>query len=140
MPRATPVHWQRRGLLAWVLLPLAGVFALIASLRRRAYRAGWLGVERLPVPVLVVGNIAVGGSGKTPVVLWLVAALQRAGFHPGIISRGYGGQVAGTALVPADGDPARYGDEPVLLARLAGCPVAVGADRPAAGRQLLAAH
>jgi len=109
-------------------------------MRRRAYRAGWLRVERLAVPVVVVGNIAVGGSGKTPVVLWLVELLRGAGFHPGIVSRGYGGQVAGTALVPPEGDPALYGDEPVLLARLSDCPVAVGADRPAAGRQLLAAH
>jgi tetraacyldisaccharide 4'-kinase len=140
MPRATPPHWQQRGPLAWALLPLAGLFKLIAALRRLAYRAGWLPVEHLPVPVVVVGNIAVGGSGKTPVVLWLVELLRRAGFHPAIISRGYGGSVAGVALVPAEGEPARYGDEPVLLARLAGCPVAVGADRPAAGRQLLAAH
>jgi tetraacyldisaccharide 4'-kinase len=140
MPRATPRHWQRRGLAAWLLLPLAGIFALLAALRRHAYRAGWLAVERLPVPVVVVGNIAVGGSGKTPVVLWLVDVLREAGFRPGIISRGYGGQVAGTALVPPKGEPALYGDEPVLLARLSGCPVAVGADRPAAGRRLLEIH
>jgi tetraacyldisaccharide 4'-kinase len=140
MPRATPFHWRRRGPLAWALLPLAGLFALVVALRRRAYRAGWLRAERLPAPVVVVGNLAAGGSGKTPVVLWLVEALRRAGWRPGIISRGYGGQVAGTALVPLDGEPARYGDEPVLLSRLAGCPVAVGADRPAAGRRLLAAH
>lgn len=140
MPRATPSHWQRRGLLAWVLLPLAALFAFVATLRRMAYRLGWLAVERLPVPVLVVGNIAVGGSGKTPVVLWLVDALRGAGFHPGIVSRGYGGSQSGAALVPPEGEAARYGDEPILLARLAGCPVAVGADRPAAGRCLLAAH
>ena len=140
MPRATPSHWQRRGLLAWVLLPVAALFALVATLRRLAYHFGWLAVERLPVPVVVVGNIAVGGSGKTPVVLWLVEVLRGAGFHPGIVSRGYGGRQTGEALVPAGGDPALYGDEPVLLARLAACPVAVGADRPAAARRLLAAH
>jgi tetraacyldisaccharide 4'-kinase len=137
---ATPSHWQRRGPLAWVLLPLAGLFALVAALRRRAYRAGWLRVEHLPVPVVVVGNIGVGGSGKTPVVLWLVELLRSAGFRPGIISRGYGGSETGVAVVPPEGEPARYGDEPVLLARLAGCPVAVGADRPAAGRHLLVIH
>jgi tetraacyldisaccharide 4'-kinase len=140
MPRATPTHWQRRGPLACALLPLAGLFALVAALRRRAYRVGWLRSEQMLVPVVVVGNIAVGGSGKTPVVLWLVELLRGAGFHPGIISRGYGGSQTGVALVPPDGDPSLYGDEPVLLAQMAECPVAVGADRPAAGRRLLAAH
>lgn len=140
MPRATPAHWKRRGLLAWALLPLAGLFALVATLRRLVYRLGWLARECLAVPVVVVGNIAVGGSGKTPVVLWLVEVLRAAGFHPGIVSRGYGGRQTGEALVPPEGDPALYGDEPVLLARLAACPVAVGADRPAAARRLLAAH
>lgn len=140
MPRPTPRHWHQRGLLAWALAPLALLFLGVAALRRRAYRLGWLRVEVLPVPVVVVGNIAVGGSGKTPVVLWLVDVLRRAGFHPGIISRGYGGQVAGVALVPAGGDPAQFGDEPVLLANMARCPVAVGADRPAAGRLLLATY
>lgn len=140
MPRATPRHWQQRGFAAWLLLPLAGLFVLIASLRRLAHRLGWLRVETLPVPVVVVGNIAVGGSGKTPVVLWLADVLRHAGLRPGIISRGYGGRVTGPALVPTAADPAEFGDEPVLLARLAGCPVAVGGDRPAAGRHLLAAH
>lgn len=140
MPRATPAHWKRRGPVAWMLLPLAGLFSLVTTLRRLAYRFGWLEVERLPVPVVVVGNIAVGGSGKTPVVLWLVEVLRGAGFHPGIVSRGYGGRQTGEALVPPEGDPALYGDEPVLLARLTACPVAVGVDRPAAVRRLLAAH
>lgn len=140
MPRATPGHWRKRGLLAWLLLPLAGVFAAVAALRRWVYRRGLLRASWLPVPVVVVGNIAVGGSGKTPVVLWLVEVLRRAGYFPGIVSRGYGGRVDGVALVPGDGDPARYGDEPVLLAQQAGCPVAVGADRPTAALHLLAAH
>ncbi|MDY0013541.1 MAG: tetraacyldisaccharide 4'-kinase [Rhodocyclaceae bacterium] len=140
MPRSAPQFWQGRGLLAWLWLPLAGLFYLIAQGRRRAYQAGWLRVERLSVPVVVVGNLAAGGSGKTPVVAWLVEVLRRAGYQPGIVSRGYGGQVAGTALVGPRDDPARCGDEPVLLASLTGCPVAVGADRPAAARLLLASH
>ncbi|NTV10660.1 MAG: tetraacyldisaccharide 4'-kinase [Zoogloea sp.] len=140
MPRAAPRHWQQRGIAALALLPLSALFALLAGLRGLAYRSGLLRAERLPVPVIVVGNIAVGGSGKTPVVLWLVGMLREAGYRPGIISRGYGGSVEGAACVPADGDPLVYGDEPVLLAGLAGCPVCVGRDRPAAGRCLLAAH
>lgn len=125
---------------AFLLLPLAALFALLSGLRRRLFRLGALRTERLPVPVVIVGNIAVGGSGKTPVVDWLVEILRAAGFRPGVVSRGYGGRVETVALVPADGDPAYYGDEPILLARLTGCPLAVGADRPAAARALLSAH
>ena len=140
MSARAPAHWSRRGALAIVLLPLSLIFMLLAALRRGLYRAGVLRAQRLPVPVVVVGNIAVGGSGKTPVVAWLAEALREAGFHPGIISRGYGGSVESVAVVPADGDAVRFGDEPVLLVRLTGCPLAVGRDRPAAARALLAAH
>lgn len=123
-----------------LLQPLSLLFRSVAASRRALYRAGTLGSERLPVPVIVVGNIAVGGSGKTPVVAWLVDALHAVGFRPGIVSRGYGGTVDSVSVVPPDGDAAVFGDEPVLLARLTGCPLAVGRDRPAAGRALLAAH
>lgn len=140
MSRKAPTFWQSRALPAASLLPLAAVFGGLAAVRRALFRLRLLRVERLPVPVVVVGNIAVGGSGKTPVVEWLVQALRAAGYTPGIVSRGYGGQVAKTALVPPGGDPALFGDEPVLLARLTGCPLAIGADRPAAARALLAAH
>ncbi len=140
MSGKAPAFWARRGLPAVLLLPVSLLFTVLAALRRALYRAGLLRVERLPVPVIVVGNIAVGGSGKTPLADWLSGRLRAAGLRPGIVSRGYGGQVQGVALVPADGDPALFGDEPVLLARLTGCPVAVGADRPAAARALLAAH
>jgi len=140
MSHEAPAFWRSRSLPAAVLLPLGALFALLAALRRTLYRTGVLRAVRLPVPVVVVGNIAVGGSGKTPAVDWLVARLREAGYTPGIVSRGYGGRVVGVALVPRDGDPALFGDEPVLLARLTGCPLAVGADRPAAARALLAAH
>ncbi|MDT3669298.1 MAG: tetraacyldisaccharide 4'-kinase [Aromatoleum sp.] len=140
MPRKAPAFWQTRSTVAFALLPLAGLFALLSGLRRWLFRAGVLQVVRVPVPVIVVGNIAVGGSGKTPAVEWLVRILREAGFRPGIISRGYGGSVEDVAVVPEDGDPASFGDEPVLLARLARCPVAIGADRPEAARALLRAH
>jgi len=140
MGSRAPAFWQDRGPVAILLVPLALLFGALASLRRGLYRVGWLRVERLPVPVVVVGNIAVGGSGKTPVVAWLVERLRAAGRRPGIISRGYGGSVDGVALVPAEGSPDIFGDEPVLLARLTGCPVAVGRDRPAAARELLRRH
>lgn len=130
-----PAFWRRRGAGALALAPLALLFAALARLRRRCLRA-----QRVGVPVIVVGNIAVGGSGKTPVVLWLAAQLRAAGHAPGIVSRGHGGQVRGVAEVPAGGDPRHFGDEPVLLARESGCPLVVGRDRPAAARELLRLH
>ena len=120
--------------------PLAGLFLALAGLRRLAYRHRLLPVHRLPVPVIVVGNISVGGTGKTPLTLWLVRSLQLAGWRPGIISRGYGGSQTGPAPVQADSDPAVVGDEPLLLARRAGVPVWIGRRRAQAGSRLLAAH
>lgn len=139
MPRQAPAFWRSRTGAALLLAPLAIVFALVARCRRACYRLGLLASVRLPVPLVVVGNVAVGGSGKTPAVAWLVEHLRAAGWTPGIVSRGYGGRVDGVALVPPEGDAGRFGDEPVLLARLTACPVAVGADRPAAAAALLAA-
>ncbi|MBK9218785.1 MAG: tetraacyldisaccharide 4'-kinase [Uliginosibacterium sp.] len=135
-----PAWWRKRGVIAALWLPLAGLFAALVALRRWAFGRAWLPSVALPVRVIVVGNIAVGGSGKTPVVIWLAAALQRRGWHPGIVSRGYGGSASQpTAVTPAS-DPAVVGDEPVMLARRTTCPVWVGRDRVAAGRALLAAH
>jgi tetraacyldisaccharide 4'-kinase len=125
------------------VLPAATLFRCLAALRRGLYRHDILRREQLPVPVIVVGNIAVGGSGKTPAVLWLVEELRKAGRRPGIVSRGHGGQATATDtshLVVADSDPDFFGDEPVMLAQQAGCPVAVGRNRPAAARALLAKH
>lgn len=137
---ASPRFWKRRGTTAAFLFPLSLIFATLAALRRLAYRIGMLGATKLPVPVIVVGNIAVGGSGKTPVVLWLVERLVEAGRHPLIVSRGYGGRQAGPFAVAPDTDPLESGDEPVLLARRAGCPVWIGRDRVAVARAALAAH
>jgi len=104
------------------------------------YRVGLLAPERLQVPVVVVGNLTVGGTGKTPLVIHLARALRERGRHPGIISRGYRGGAAGALAVTAGSDPGDAGDEPLLLARRGDCPVFVGRDRPAAARALLAAH
>jgi tetraacyldisaccharide 4'-kinase len=103
-------------------------------------RAGALRQERLRVPVVVVGNITAGGTGKTPFVLWLVDRLLDAGFRPGIVTRGYGGRSVTTGRVDPISDPHDAGDEAVLLARRSRCPVWRGADRVAAARALLDAH
>jgi len=135
-PRA-PSHWSSRGAVASALLPLAGVFGSLAALRRAAFRLGLVQSASSSRPVIVVGNIAVGGSGKTPVVAWLVDELRRAGHRPGIVSRGYGRQGEGLRVVDERTPVAEAGDEPVLLAALCGCPVVVGRDRPAAVARLL---
>lgn len=124
----------------WLLLPLSGLFYLISGLRRLAYRHGLLPVASLPVPVIVVGNISVGGTGKTPLTLWLVEMLQAAGYRPGIVSRGYGGRQRGPCAVTPASDPAEVGDEPLLLAQRAQVPVFIGRRRPAAARALLQAY
>lgn len=133
-------NWQKRGVGAVLLLPIAMVFALLVYLRHLAYRLGWRRVVRLPVPVVVIGNVTAGGSGKTPLTLYLAQELARRGWRPGIVSRGYGGRAKDVEAVTADSDAALVGDEPLLLARLAGCPVFVGHDRVAAARRLLSSH
>lgn len=131
-------HWYRTTPLTLLLLPLSWLFCAVALARRWAYRSGLLKTVRFPVPVIVVGNISVGGTGKTPLVVWLVALLRKAGYHPGIISRGYGGGADHWPQpVQADSDPTQVGDEAVLLARRCRCPMTVGPDRPAAARALL---
>jgi len=126
-------HW-----LAWPLWPLSALFRSGVALRRLAYRQGWFKSQRLPVTVIVVGNLSVGGTGKTPVVLWLSDWLRRQGWRPGIILRGYGGSARDwPRWVAADGDPGELGDEAVLLARRSGVPVVAGPDRVAAGLALL---
>ena len=131
---------QRRGALALALLPLSWLFASLAALRRWLFRHGALRQERMAVPLIVIGNITVGGSGKTPVVLWLAQVLRDRGFHPGIISRGYGGSAEAPRVVLASDAAALVGDEPLLLARRSGCPVWIARRRVAAARALLAAH
>jgi tetraacyldisaccharide 4'-kinase len=120
------------------LLPLEALFRAVVVARRWAYAHGVLPSVRLPAPVVIVGNLTLGGTGKTPLVLWLAQALLRRGRHPGIALRGYGAAAArGIARVPAAGDAAQFGDEAVMLARRSGVPVAVGADRVGAARLLL---
>lgn len=132
--------WYRRfHPVSLVLLPLSWLYGLGVRLRRLAYGRGWLPVERLPVPVIVVGNLTVGGTGKTPAVLWLTERLRGAGLRPGIVLRGYGGLARDWPQhVTPTSDPDAVGDEAVLLARNSGCPVAAGPDRAAAARSLLA--
>jgi tetraacyldisaccharide 4'-kinase len=122
-----------------LLLPLSGVYWLLSALRRYCYRVGVLATRRAEVPVIVVGNITAGGTGKTPATVWLANSLAGRGFSPGVVSRGYGGSKAGASMrVDARSDPAVVGDEPVLIAMRTGRPVVVDADRARGAAMLVA--
>ncbi len=131
-------YWYSERPLVRLLIPLSWLYRLLVALRRLAYRVGVLRVSRLEVPVIVVGNITVGGTGKTPLVAWLAGFLQRHGYTPGLVSRGYGGAASQwPQQVRPDSDPVTVGDEAVLLAGRSGCPMAVGPRRVDAARALL---
>jgi tetraacyldisaccharide 4'-kinase len=130
--------WYGRGRRVWLLRPLELVYLVLCRRRRSLYLSGRRKVVRLPVPVLVVGNITVGGTGKTPLTIWLADALRTRGLRCGIVSRGYRGRSSVWPLqVLADTDPDLAGDEPVLLARNTDVPVVVAPDRVAAARVLM---
>jgi tetraacyldisaccharide 4'-kinase len=132
-------YWEDLNPVALALWPWSWLFCLVASARRAAYRSGVLLRRRLPVPVVVVGNLTVGGTGKTPLVVWLSRRLAERGLRPGILTRGYGGGARDwPRRVRADSDPRLVGDEPVLLARRCPGPVVAGPDRVAGGLALLA--
>lgn len=132
--------WLRRGALARLLWPCSIVFAGLAGLRRWGYRTRWLKSERMPVPVVIVGNVIVGGSGKTPVVMALVEHLRSRGLAPGVVSRGYGRVLSDCREVRPNSRASEVGDEPMLVAQRCKIPVFVAPSRVAAARALLAAH
>lgn len=133
-------YWYSQNLFAWALLPLSWLFRLVALVRRKMYRANILASTRLPVPVIVVGNISVGGTGKTPLLIALCELLKTLGYRPGVVSRGYGADLQGEVLVTEHSAAEKVGDEPLLIASRSGCPVAVGSRRPAAAKLLLKNH
>ena len=130
-------HWYRPSVVGLLLAPLGWIYCLLMALRRLMYRMRLLPRAHAPAPVIVVGNITVGGTGKTPLVIWLADFLRREGFRPGIVTRGYGGRArAWPRVVRPESDPEQVGDEPVLLARAAGCPVIADPKRARAARRL----
>ena len=139
--------WRRLGGGALLMLPFALAFAAVVALRRFAYRKRLLPSWRARVPVVVVGNITVGGTGKTPVVIEILEVLMRRGWTPGVVARGYGrvprrehDPLGVVRVYPDVATPEHFGDEPVLIARRSRVPVYVSPDRPAAARALLDAH
>lgn len=132
--------WQRRGIGARLLYPLSLLTRALRGAYAWTYRVGLAKPHRLPVPVIVVGNLYVGGTGKTPLVLALVAQMRARGYRPGIVSRGYRAATAQPRRVDPNGAASEFGDEPLLLAQASHAPVVVGRDRVAAARLLLNLH
>ncbi len=140
MRQALQSAWLRRGARAWLMWPISLVYRALVALRRRLYGSGRLKSERLPVPVVVVGNVIAGGAGKTPVLLALLAHLRSRGLRAGVISRGYGRTSRDCLEVTAGSQPEQVGDEPLLVQRATAVPVFVASSRAQAGRALLAAY
>lgn len=133
-------EWLSGGPLSVALLPLSWLYRALLMLRELAYRSGLKHRETLPVPVIVVGNWIVGGAGKTPTTLALLELLRARGLRAGVVSRGYGREGDGVSLVTRVSTAREVGDEPLLIHLRSGVPVAVGRDRVAAARALLAAE
>ena len=133
--------WQRKAAWLWLLLPISWLYGLLTLLRRQAYKVGLFASFRASVPIMVIGNITVGGSGKTPLIITLVSYLQQQGIKVGVISRGYGGDSSQMpALVTKDSLPSTVGDEPCLIVNVTAVPMAVCPNREQAITTLLTAH
>jgi tetraacyldisaccharide 4'-kinase len=137
MERALNRLWYGGSRVAALLQPLSWLYGAMIALRRSAYARGWFASYRVDRPVVVVGNLTVGGTGKTPLTVWLALALRERGYKVGIVSRGYGRSDAAPRVVEPEDDWRAVGDEPLLLRRRSGCPTVVGSDRVAAARKLV---
>ncbi|HHO58614.1 MAG TPA: tetraacyldisaccharide 4'-kinase, partial [Thiotrichales bacterium] len=130
-------YWYSQNPLAWLSWPLSLLFCSISFIRRFCYRSGILKSTGFNIPVVIVGNISVGGTGKTPLLISLCRYLEAQGKKVGVVSRGYGGRVSGVKQLADTDDASEVGDEPCLIFQRTGCPVVVGRDRVAAVDQLL---
>ncbi len=133
--------WQTNNLISTILYPLSRLFCLTVQIRRSAYQSGVFKTHTLSAPVIIVGNISVGGTGKTPLVIWLSQYLQQQSLKPGVLTRGYFGKSKQwPQLIRPDSDPDQVGDEAVLLARRCDCPVVAGPNRVASGQLLISRY
>lgn len=131
--------WYRKHLtlLSLLLLPLSIIFRSLVYLRRLLYRSGLWKTEHFSIPVVVVGNLTVGGTGKTPLLIQLVQLLREHGYHPGVVSRGYGGQANQTTMVTTESDVEQSGDEALMIVQKLNCPMVIAVNRPAAVAKLI---
>lgn len=134
------MQWKRYSCWHLVLLPISLIFFLLSTARKYLFKFGVLESHKLPVPVIVIGNISVGGTGKTPLVIWLAELLKQQGFNPGIVSRGYGGTANIGDEVFFNSLPEVVGDESLLISKRVNLPVFVSRDRVSACMSLLKAH
>ena len=133
--------WYQNSRLNYILRPFSWFYCIVITLRKIFYQLNFFRSSALEVPVVVVGNITVGGTGKTPLVIWLANYLKQSGYHPGIISRGYMGKARSwPQQVRPDSDPVMVGDEAIVIARRTKCPMAVGPDRVASSEALIKYH
>jgi tetraacyldisaccharide 4'-kinase len=132
--------WYRRGAVAWLLWPASLLFGFAVLVRRFFYLIRFLKSKHPGIPVIVVGNITAGGSGKTPLAIWIAEFLRSKGWSPAIVSRGYGAKEAAPRAATIASKAEEVGDEPIVLSRRSGCPVWVGADRLAVIDALRAKH
>jgi tetraacyldisaccharide 4'-kinase len=123
-------NWQQKNSIFAILKPLSWLFGGVVKLRQTAYKRGWVESLGVDLPVIVVGNISVGGTGKTPVVMWLAQQLKAQGYRPGIISRGFGGSGQIQTVLPTS-TAKTVGDEPLMIAQRTGYPMMVGQNRAA---------
>lgn len=130
-------YWYSQNPVAWLLLPVTAFYFLIVSVRRLLYRIHFFKSFKLPVPVVIIGNISVGGTGKTPLLISLCELLKKQGYRPGVISRGYGGNFEGEHVVESNDEASMIGDEPYMIFKRTACPLVVGRDRVAAAQRLL---
>lgn len=131
-------YWYSQNPVAWLLLPITAVYCFLVFTRRFFYYTGIFKKYKLPVPVIVIGNISVGGTGKTPLLIALCELLKQQGHRPGIVSRGYGGEFVGEHFVTKHDVASYIGDEPYLISQRTKCPLAVGRNRVSAAKLLLA--
>ncbi|MFZ6816964.1 tetraacyldisaccharide 4'-kinase [Undibacterium sp. Ji22W] len=132
--------WSKRGMIALLLWPMSKLFGLLLNFRFGLLVLGYRRQTQVKVPVIIVGNIYIGGTGKTPLVIWLVETLRQAGWNPGVISRGYGAHVERIQEVSENSLASEVGDEPLLIVQRTGCPMTVGRNRVASAQQLLSSH
>ncbi len=130
-------YWYSQNPVAWMLLPLSWLFCLISFIRRQLYASGAFTTVSFDIPVVIIGNISVGGSGKTPLLIAVCEYLKRQGKKPGVVSRGYGGTVEGVKQLTEQDKAIDVGDEPSMIFQRTHCPVVVGRDRAAAVALLL---
>jgi len=130
-------YWYSQNPVVWLLLPVSAIYCLLVFLRHVFYQTGIFKSYKLSTPVIIVGNITVGGTGKTPLLIALCDFLKQQGYRPGIVSRGYGGEFVGEHWVDENDDASIIGDEPYLILKRTQCPLVVGRDRVAAARLLL---